>query len=231
MICLSLHRIRWTLPSFVSRLFTSPGSSRDTILFGGPDPNRSSMDESAKGAMPTILKGQPAFSPPPDSGLSAKISAPIRLHTVRIWFHPNGLTLMEDIKRRGLNDVVFDAIALQELGDQHQAQDDHGNTNEAFPVDLAVLEAGILRVRKEYGIIKFVPLSSDDPIVLQQSVTDPNSKRSLCYQRVHSKYQQEYEKRRDLADCLGYEIHRSLKDWYDDCLRDITRRLEQLGYI
>ncbi|KAJ5558932.1 hypothetical protein N7535_009195 [Penicillium sp. DV-2018c] len=139
--------------------------------------------------MPTILKGQPAFSPPPDSGLSAKISAPIRLHTVRIWFHPNGLTLMEDIKRRGLNDVVFDAIALQELGDQHQAQDDHGNTNEAFPVDLAVLEAGILRVRREYGIIKFVPLSSDDPIVLQQSVTDPNSKRSLCYQRVHSKYQ------------------------------------------
>jgi hypothetical protein len=138
---------------------------------------------------------------------------------------------MEDIKRRDLNDVVFDAIALQELGDQHQAQDDHGNTNEVFLVELAVLEAGILRVRMEYGIIKFVPLSSDDPIVLQQSVTDPITKISLCYQRVHSKYHQEYENRRDLAECLGYEIHRSLKGWYDDCLRDITRRLEQLGYI
>ncbi|KAJ5365187.1 hypothetical protein N7517_008073 [Penicillium concentricum] len=231
MICLSLQRVCCVVLNCISRLFPSPNSSCETMLFGGPDPNRSSMHEPVKAAMPMVSEEQPFCSPPSDFSLSAKNSVPIRLHTVRIWFHPNGLTPMEDFKKRGLNDVVFDAIALQELGEQHQAQDDHGSTNESFLVDLAVLEAGIIRVRREYGIIKFVPLSSDDPIVLQQSVTDPNSKKSLCYQRIHSKYQQEYERRRDLAECLGYEIHRSLKDWYDDCLRDITRRLEQLGYI
>lgn len=92
-----------------------------------------------------------------------------------------------------------DAVPLQELAAQHQAQDDNGNTKDAFPVDLAVLEAGILRVRSKYGIIKFIPLSNDDPIVLQQLATDPNLKKALCYQRLHSKYLQEYRKRRDLA--------------------------------
>ncbi|KZN90138.1 hypothetical protein EN45_002490 [Penicillium chrysogenum] len=47
---------------------------------------------------------------------------------MRVWLHPDGLQLMEDIKRKGLNDVVFNAIALQELGARHQAQDDHGIT-------------------------------------------------------------------------------------------------------
>ena len=138
---------------------------------------------------------------------------------------------MKDIKRNSLDDVVLDAVPLQELGAQHQVQDEHGNTKKAFLVDLAVLESGILRVRRKYGIIKFIPLSSDDPIVLQQPATDPDLKKALCYQRLHSKYLQEYRKRRDLAEVLGYEMHKCLKDWYDDCLRDITRRLEQLGYF
>jgi hypothetical protein len=53
---------------------------------------------------------------------------------------------MEDIKRKGLDDVVVDAVPLQELGAQRQAQDDHGNTKGAFQVDLAVLKTGIPRV-------------------------------------------------------------------------------------
>ena len=57
-----------------------PNSSCETILFPGPDPNRSSMHESAKGAMSMMLEEQPAFSPPSNSGLSAKNSAPIRLY-------------------------------------------------------------------------------------------------------------------------------------------------------
>lgn len=54
------------------RLFSSPGSSRETLLFGGPEPNQKSMLESAEDANPC-------------SGLSAKGSAPIRLH-VRFTF-------------------------------------------------------------------------------------------------------------------------------------------------
>ena len=138
---------------------------------------------------------------------------------------------MKDIKRNGLDDVVVDAIPLQELGAQHQAQDDHGNTKNAFLVDLAVDESGIVRVLRKYGIINFIPLSGGDPIVLQQPAMDPDVKKALCYQHLHSKYLQEYGKKRDLAEVLGYEMHKYLKDWYDDRLRDITRRLEQLGYF
>ncbi|CAG8076626.1 unnamed protein product [Penicillium nalgiovense] len=78
---------------------------------------------------------------------------------------------MKDIKRNGLDDVVIDAVPLQELGAQHQAQDDKGNTKNAFLVGLAALESGILRVRRKYRIVKFIPLSSDDPIVLQRTLT------------------------------------------------------------
>lgn len=136
---------------------------------------------------------------------------------------------MEDIKRKGLDDVVFDAIPLQELS--AQAQDDYGNTKDIFLVDLAVVEAGISRVWGKYGIIKFVPLSSDDPIVLQQSAKDPDLRKALCYQHIHSRYLQEYEKRQLLAAVLGYEIHQGLSDWYDDCLEDISNRLRKLGYF
>ncbi|KAI2719949.1 hypothetical protein CBS147318_3255 [Penicillium roqueforti] len=137
---------------------------------------------------------------------------------------------MEDIKIKGLNDVVFGAVALQGLGAHHQAQDDHGITKELSLVDLAVLEIGISRVFGEYGNTKFVPLSSDDPIVLQQPAEDLDSKRALCYQHIHSKYLQEYAKKCNLAKVPGYEIHNILKDWYEERLEDICNRLRKLGY-
>lgn len=125
MIYLSLHRIRRTLSTFVSRLFTSPGNPRETVLFGGPDPNRNCT---ASGTVPMVLKEQLTFSAETGPGVSARESTQIRLRvsyslplvdtqfqlneTVRVWFSPNGLGLMEDIENKGLEDVVFDAIAL-----------------------------------------------------------------------------------------------------------------------
>ncbi|KAJ6019855.1 hypothetical protein N7499_003018 [Penicillium canescens] len=196
--------------------FFSPGSSRETVLFGGPDPNPNPLSGFSKSGMPKMSKEQVTLSGGSGSGVLARDSPPIRLH-----FPPNELTLMEDIKRRGLDDVVFDAIALQELGDQHQAQDDHGITHEAFLVDLAVLEVGISR---------FVPLSGDDPIILQQPVEDLDLKKALCYQRLHSKYSQEYVKRQRLTEILGVEMNKLWTDWYDDCLREIGNRFRKLGY-
>ncbi|CDM29071.1 hypothetical protein DTO013F2_9612 [Penicillium roqueforti] len=166
----------------------------------------------------------------PCSGLSAKGSAPIRLHTVRIWFPHNGLQLTDDIKRKGLEGVVFDAIGLQDLGAQHQAQDGHRNKNGAYLVDLAVLETGISRVWGNYRIPEFIPLSSNDPIILQQPVEDLNSKKALYYQRLHSKCLQEYKKRQQLAEALGYAMQGTLRDWYDGYLQDIGNRLKELGY-
>jgi hypothetical protein len=137
---------------------------------------------------------------------------------------------MKDVKNKGLDDVVLDAIVLRELGARHQAQDDHGNTMDAILVDLAVLEAGISRVRRKYGIPKFIPLSIDDPIILNQLTKDLESKEALCYQRLHSKYLHEYGRRQGLAKVLGYEMPVNLKNWYEDTVQDIGRRLERLGY-
>ncbi|KAJ5504622.1 hypothetical protein N7463_007496 [Penicillium fimorum] len=210
----------------MTRLFSS-GNSGETVLFGGPEPNRRSLSGPSKADMP---KEQPTISAVSGPGFSAGDSAPIRLHTVRIWFPHNGVQVMEDIKRKGLEDVVFDAIALQEIGAQHQAQDDHGITHEAFLVDLAVLEVGISRVLGKYEITKFDPLSDDDPIILHQPVEDLDSKKALCYQHLHSKYLQEYAKRCKLGKVLGYEIHNVLKDWYKERLEDICNRFKKLGY-
>ncbi|KAJ5800696.1 uncharacterized protein N7518_002764 [Penicillium psychrosexuale] len=130
-----------------------------------------------------------------------------------------------------LEDVVINTVPFQNLSAQHPAQDGHSNTKNTFPIDLTVLESGIIQVRRKYRIIKFIPLSSDNPIILQQPATDPNLKKALYYQHLYSKYLQEYRKRRDLAEVLGYEIPKYLKNWYNNCLRDIIRRLEQLGYF
>lgn len=59
---------------------------------------------------------------------------------------------MNDIREKGLEDVVLAAVPLQE----HCTQ-----TGRAILVDLAVLEIGIERVCQAYGSVRFVPLSND----------------------------------------------------------------------
>ena len=125
--------------------------------------------------------------------------------------------------------MVFDAIVLQGFSAQHQAQDS-GITKNAFLVDLAVLETGISRVLGKYGMTRFDPLSSDDPIVLQQPTEDLDSKKALCYQSLHSLYSQEYLKRQHLAKTLGFEMHELWRNWYDGSLKNIGNRLKKLGY-
>lgn len=144
---------------------------------------------------------------------------------MRIWFPHSDIEIMEDVENKGLDDVVLDAIVLRELGARHEAQDD-----QAYLVDLAVLEAGISRVRGNYCIPKFNPLSIKDPIILNQPPKDLESKKALCYQRLHSKYLHEYGRRQGLAEVLGYKVPMSLKTWYEDTLKDIGSRLKKLGY-
>ncbi|CAG8144627.1 unnamed protein product [Penicillium nalgiovense] len=231
MVCLSIPKVRRLLSDCMTQVF-SPGNSGETVLFGGPEPNRNSFSGPLKADM---SKEQPAISTVSGPGFSARgfsarDSAPIRLRTVRVWFRPKGLGLMEDIKRKGLEDVVFDAIALQELGLQYQAQNGRYNMNDAFLVDLAVLETGITRVLGKYGVLKFVPLSNDDPIIVQQPAEDIDSKKALCYQRLHSIYSQEYVKKQRLTNVLGVKMNKLWTDWYDDCLREIGNHLRKLGY-
>ncbi|KAJ5203004.1 hypothetical protein N7449_005083 [Penicillium cf. viridicatum] len=58
-----------------------------------------------------MSKEQSILTAPLGSGAPAKIPVTQRLKTVRIWFY-NGIVIMEDIKSKGLDDVVLDAIVL-----------------------------------------------------------------------------------------------------------------------
>mgnify|MGYP006902569904 FL=1 len=78
MACFSIARVRCLLSNFISRLL--PDNSRETVLFGGPDSNRSSANEPAKTDIPMMSKEQSTFSSSSVSGIPIKDSAPIRLH-------------------------------------------------------------------------------------------------------------------------------------------------------
>jgi hypothetical protein len=148
---------------------------------------------------------------------------------VRIWFSNSGIEIKEDVKTKGLGDVVLDAIVVQELGAWRQAQDDHGNAQDAILVDLAVVEGGISRVLEKSGILKFYHLSSDDSIILKQPTKDLESKKALCFYRLHSRYPYKYGRRQNLAERWGSKVPLCLKTWYEDTLQVIGRRLEKLG--
>ncbi|CAG7948721.1 unnamed protein product [Penicillium salamii] len=229
MTWLSISRLRSLLSTFIPRVL-SPKNRRETVLFGGPDPKRSSTLVCTKSDIPMMSREESILSAPSSSGVSAQGAVLQRLHTVRIWFPDNGTTIMEDVQSKGLDDVVVDAFVLQDLSARHQAQDYQGNTIDAFPADLAVRESGISRVWAKYGIPKFVPLSIDDPIVLNQPTKDLDQKQALCYQRLHSRYLHEYGRRQNLANVLGYEMPVDLEKWYQVSLQDIGSRLRRLGY-
>ncbi|RJE17452.1 hypothetical protein PHISCL_10211 [Aspergillus sclerotialis] len=132
---------------------------------------------------------------------------------------------MDDIKLRGLGDVVFEAIPLGKLG----IRSGH-SLKCAILVDLAVLHEGIQRVLSEYGNIDFVPLSDKDPIILAQEPHDIASKKALAYQHMYTRYLWEYKKRCKLANVLGYELNEVTKAWFKERLRVINNHLLDLGY-
>lgn len=94
---------------------------------------------------------------------------------------------MNDIREKGLEDVVFATVPLQDYRTQ---------TERAVLVDLAVLEIGIERVRQAYGSVNFTPLSNDDPIILAQQPAHEDSQRIPGYMKIHSKYLVEFSKMR-----------------------------------
>lgn len=93
---------------------------------------------------------------------------------------------MNDIREKGLEDVVLAAVPLQE----HYTQ-----TRRTILVDLAVLEIGIERVCQAYGSVRFVPLSNDDPIILAQQPAYEDSRKFSGYMEIQSKYFTEFSKR------------------------------------
>lgn len=152
------------------------------------------------------------------------------METMRIWLHNGQLHPMDDIKAKGLGDVVFEAIPLGE-GYQGVPSDHSGPTKRAILVDLAVLDVGISTVLEEYGTIDFIPLSNKDPIILAQEPDDIVSKKALCCQKIYARYLREYEKRSNPTKILGYKLHEVTKTWFNERLRVISDHLQGLGYF
>ena len=86
MTCLSITKVRYLLSTFILRVL-SPGNRRETVLFGGPDSNRSSILDSIKSDIPTMSKEQPILISSPSSGVPAKSPVPQRLHVSTHLFH------------------------------------------------------------------------------------------------------------------------------------------------
>lgn len=101
---------------------------------------------------------------------------------------------MNDIREKGLEDVVLAAVPLQDY---------RTPTEGAILVDLAVLEIGIERVRQAYGSVNFVPLSNDDPIILAQQPAYEDSPKVPGYMEIYSKYLSEFSKRRRAENPWG----------------------------
>ncbi|KAJ5938387.1 hypothetical protein N7466_001521 [Penicillium verhagenii] len=162
-----------------------------------------------------------------DSPAKAFNANPLR--TVRIWYHNSNLHPMDDIQEKGLQDVVFGAVSLQDFG-QRLCCDNHNYPQNAIMVDFAVAEKAILRIIKHYGIVEFIALSDDDPIIVGQGAEDLISKKTLGYRHIHARYLRGYAERCNLANVHGYTMHEYLKTWYDERLDDISLRLQRLLY-
>ncbi|KAJ5852774.1 uncharacterized protein N7529_012159 [Penicillium soppii] len=176
-----------------------------------------------------MSKEEPVFPTISSPGASAKDPTPTRLHTVRILLSDSESHPMDDINKKGLGDVVLAAVPLQRIRAASQAQDDHSNTEDALQVEIAVYEAGIPRVWKIYGRVKFDPLSSDDPILLQQPANDLNLKKHLCNQYLRGEYEREYKRWDNHAKNLGLEIDSEFERWFEERLDDIGYRLQISG--
>lgn len=132
---------------------------------------------------------------------------------------------MDDIKLRGLGDVVFEAIPLGKLG----IRSGH-SLKCAILVDLAVLHEGIPRVLSQYGDIEFCQLGDKDPIILAQERPDIELKKALAYQHLYRVYHSEYTKRHELTEILGYKLNEVKKTWFEERLQVINNHLWNLGY-
>lgn len=148
------------------------------------------------------------------------------MQTIRVWHYDFEFSPMETIFKKGLDKVVLDAVLLE----------DHGPTsaNKARPgaavlADLAVLEEGITDVIREYGIVNFLPLSDEDPIVSMQQAEDSESRKALGYQQIYVRYLQEYAKRLSLAT-PGTEINSAISAWFEQRLQKFGDEMPKVAH-
>ncbi|GIJ92742.1 hypothetical protein Asppvi_002020 [Aspergillus pseudoviridinutans] len=108
--------------------------------------------------------------------------------TIRIWCCSHQEDPMTSVRSKGLHDVVRAAVPLQDPHYRRVADDRTLHPDGAILVDLAVHEEDVGRVLSKYGVIDFVPMSNEDPVVLSQSSDKIEDKQIAAYEDMLERY-------------------------------------------
>ncbi|KAH3438007.1 hypothetical protein KXW39_000827 [Aspergillus fumigatus] len=108
--------------------------------------------------------------------------------TVRAWCCSDQQYPMANVRSRGLHDVVRAAVPLQAPNYRQVANDKTVHPDGAILVDLAVLKEGVHRVLRQYRPTGFLPMSSDDPVVLSQPSETMEDKQIAAYEDMLERY-------------------------------------------
>jgi hypothetical protein len=95
---------------------------------------------------------------------------------------------MASVRSKGLHDVVRAALPLQDLNYRRVADDKTVHPEGAILVELAVHKEGVRTVLRKYGVIDFVPMSDDDPVVLSQPGETMEDKQVAAHENILRRY-------------------------------------------
>ncbi|KAJ8147654.1 hypothetical protein LV156_009019 [Aspergillus fumigatus] len=108
--------------------------------------------------------------------------------TIRIWCRSYQEDPMASVRSNGLHDVVRAAVPLQDPNYRRVAEDKTVHPDGAILVDLAVHKEGVRTVLRKYGVIDFVPMGDDDPVVLSQPGETMKDKQVAAYENMLKRY-------------------------------------------
>lgn len=116
------------------------------------------------------------------------VRSPLTIQTMRVWCLSHPENPMDDVRFKGLHDVVIAAVPLLDPNYRRLAEDETVHPEGAVLVDLAVRKAGVTRVLLKYGPTEFVPMGDQDPMVLVQQGKDMKEKRIAAYRDISARY-------------------------------------------
>ncbi|KAF7158690.1 hypothetical protein CNMCM6106_005480 [Aspergillus hiratsukae] len=120
--------------------------------------------------------------------LEDRVKAIHGCETIRVWCRSHQEDPMASVRSKGLHDVVTAAVPLQDPDYRRVADDKTVHPDGAILVDLAVHKEGVRTVLRKYGVIDFVPMSNEDPVVLSQPGDIMEDKQIAAYEDMLERY-------------------------------------------
>ncbi|RHZ60746.1 uncharacterized protein CDV56_108454 [Aspergillus thermomutatus] len=108
--------------------------------------------------------------------------------TIRVWCRSHKEDPMASVRSKRLDDVVRAAVPLQNPDYRRVAGDKTVHPHGAILVDLAVHKEGVHMVLCKYGVIDFVPMSNEDPVILSQPGDTIEDKQIAAYEDMLERY-------------------------------------------